>query len=168
MPRPYIPEDDGLDLQEVRRLRDWQLADGHDMENALQAAERLLGEADERHRHEENRTFTIVSLIVAVGLSLAASLFAIRSLSSLNLAGIPIFISSIVLFVLVRALQRQRRRMAHDYTLQLSAELASLIGEVYIEISEREQWSLLRRQSTRLRLNAFPQYDDVRRRVSDG
>ncbi|MEU8901807.1 hypothetical protein [Nocardia sp. NPDC048505] len=162
------PRDEG-DEREVQRLREWQMADGHDVENALQAAERMLGEADERHRHEENRTFTILSLIVGVGLSLAASLVVtVRSLSTLTFAVVPIVISVAILFALIRALLGQMRRRKNDFTLLLAAELASIVGESYVGIAEREHWSELRRQSTRLRLHAFPQYDPIRRRVSSG
>lgn len=145
------------------RLRKWRLSEGDDLENALHAAERLLAEAEERRRHEQNRTFAIVSIMVGVVLSLTASLIAIRYV----FAFVPVVASVLILALLVRALIVQRRRVALDYTLRLACQLASMIGESYLDVADREAWSYLRREATKLRLAAFPMYDSLRGKVKD-
>jgi Flp pilus assembly protein TadB len=141
------------------RVRKWRLSDGDDLENALHAAERLLAEAEERRRHEQNRTFATVSIIVGVILSLAASLIAVPA----YIFGlIPVVIGGAILVLLFRELLRQRQRMAHDFTLRLASQLAAMIGETYLELADREEWSYLRREATKLRLAAFPLYDPYR------
>lgn len=149
-------------IPEVRRIRRAQLSDGKDLEKALEAAERMLASAEERHRHEQNRTFTIWSLIVGVVISLAASLIAVRSFYGLIFSIIPIVVCSILLAILFSWLLVQRRRSRYDFRLGHASRLAALINESYLEVSDREQWSYLRREATRIRLSTFPLHDSAR------
>lgn len=148
------------------RARAWRLSDGDDLEQALRAAERLLQQAEERHRHEQNRGFAIVSLLVAVGLSLVASLLVVVQVIQFrsSSAEVPVatggaIATGVALFLLLRAVLNQRRRIAHDYTLRLATQLASMITEALVDVAERERWSYLHLQATKLRLSAFPMFD---------
>ncbi|MFB8279533.1 hypothetical protein [Nocardia colli] len=150
-------------LPGVRDIRRHQLSDGKDLEKALEAAERLLAQAEERHRHEQNRTFTIWSLIVGVVISMGASLIAIRSFYALEIVTIPIGICMVLLMILFFWLSIQKKRMEYDFRLTHASRLAALINEAYLEVSQREEWSYLRREATRIRLSAFPLVDSDER-----
>ena len=144
----------------------WNIGNGEDLELALRAAERLLSYAEERMRHEQNRTFAIISVITGTTLSLIASLIAVfefanyGSLSRVSLGALITSIGSfVILAFMVRALYVHRRRATLDRTLQIAAQLSSIVSEALITIAERENWSYLRLQSTKLRLSVFPLID---------
>ncbi len=145
---------DDLRLTPIRKM---QHIDGYDdLEMALEAAERMLAEADARHRYQESRTFTIWSLVVVVVASLLASLLAFSYLYSIIYCVVPVVVAIVLLSLLFRLLRVQQHRARYDLRLRLAGRLASLINESYLEVAERERWSYLRREATKIRLNAFP------------
>jgi len=73
---------------------------------------------------------------------------------------LPALVGGFTLVLLVRALILQRRRMQMDYNLRLATRLSSLIDEALTDVAEREEWSYLRLEATRLRLSAFPLVDE--------
>ncbi|OBK03150.1 hypothetical protein [Mycobacterium sp. 1245852.3] len=156
IPEPEEQPTVSLGKENVVRLREAQLSDGKDLEKALEAAEFMLAAAEERHRHEQNRTFTIWSFIIAVIVTLVASLFAIHSFYALTYAVLPLTLSASVLAALFALLRRQLQRGEFDLRLRLATRLAAMINETYLEVAEREQWSYLRREATKIRLSAFP------------
>lgn len=130
----------------------WHLSTTEDVERALSAAERLLRQGEERRRHLQNRTFAMLSLIFGLSLSLFASLLA----SSLAASAATLMIGTGVLAFALRELLRLRQIAKYDRTLQLATELAAIAREAFLEVAEREHWSYVRVESTKLRLSAFP------------
>ncbi len=158
--------DDRPQGQRHDRVKAWRLSSGDDLEVALRAAERLLQQAEERHRHEQNRGFALLSLLVAVGLSLVASLLIVvqviqfrSSSAEVPVATGGVMVAAAGLLLLLRTLLNQRSRIRHDYTLRLATRLASMISESLVDVADRERWSYLRLQATKLRLSAFPMFD---------
>lgn len=133
----------------------WRLSTGDDLEGALRAAERLLQQAEERRRHEDNRLFAIGSILVGVGLSFIASFISLFRYANLALA-LSTVITAGLLLGLLRWLMVQRRRNPADQVLDLATQLSSMAGEVLLDVAERERWSFVRIEATKLRLAAFP------------
>jgi hypothetical protein len=143
-------------LQDARRRAEstWRLTDGDDLEDALRAAERLLAQAEERHRHGQNITIAYLSLIIGVAISFLATITFLDSYRVLISA--PLILA--ILVGSVSALYKQRQRMIMDYTLQIATQLASMVDEVLVDVAEREEWSHVRTDATKLRLSVFPVY----------
>jgi len=156
------------------RVERWKLASGDDLERALRAAEHLLAQAEERRRHEENRSFALTSVVIGVVLSLAASLVAVVKVFSFESVGgtvlatvFSILLSSVILTMSLRALLRQRHNNEGGHTLRLATEIAALVGEAMVDVADREKWSYLRLEATKMRLSAFPLLDRPHR-MSEG
>lgn len=151
------------------RAEAWRLSTGDDIETALRAAERLLQQAEDRRRHEQNVRIGILSIAIVTFLSLIASiLVTVQALEfghtviEVGAAVVGVVITICVLAGLAAAIVRQRRRVAFDYAHRLATQLSSMITEAVVDVAERERWSYLRLQSTRLRLSAFPLFDPAR------
>jgi uncharacterized membrane protein required for colicin V production len=142
----------------------WRLGSGEDLEHALRAAERLLSEAETRHRHQQSITHGLLSIVAGLVLSLIASLvifsqyfeYGNGNTSRAAASFVSALATFAVLTVSVRALIRYRQRAELDYTIHLSVQMATMIDEAFVDIAEREQWSYLRVEATKLRLSAFP------------
>ncbi len=152
-----------------RRAEHWKLSSGEDLEIALRAAEDLLHRAEDTRRHEQNRGLGIWSLMVGTVLSLFASLLWVVDLllvgdswSRVLVAAVGTVVGVLVLLVLVRALILQRRRIFFDYQLRLASQISGMVNEAVVDVAEREGWSYLRLQTTKLRLSAFPLLDPDR------
>ena len=150
------------------RATAWKLGSGDDIELTLSAAERLLGHAEERRRHAQNRTFAVGSLAFGTTLSAFVSALALAESISYGFFGfaavgaiLSLLVGFLVAAVAARWIVRQRYVARFDYSLRLAAEMAGLVGELYGAIAEKEDWSYLRVQSTRLRLSVFPLVDEV-------
>jgi hypothetical protein len=150
-------------------LAAWRISTGVDVEDALRAGERLLAQAEERHRHGQNVTIGLYSIMVGTGLSFVASIvisFRVLSFGYGNAeATVAIVTAAATLAILLataRALFIQRQRMYTDYTLRIATELAAIVDEVLVEVAERERWSHLRIETTKLRLSVFPVYRPTR------
>ena len=147
------------------RAEAWRLGGSEDLEMALEAAERLLHQAEERHRHEQNRSIAIISIIAGALLSLFASLVIVfQFVDYLTTGGGAVAVVSTVVtsLVLVQSgfsLYRQRQRMQQDFTLRLATQLSAIIREAMVDIADREDWSYLRQEATKIRLSAFPLLD---------
>jgi hypothetical protein len=158
------PEHEGQPRRRQQRNREaaWRLSTGDDLENTLRAAERLLHESEERRRHEQNVTHAIGSIIVATLLSLVASLVVVVDVVSFGqaarvLAGTVSFIvAGAVLLYLFIVLQRHRNSIGSEFILRLAVRASSLVTAALVDVSEREKWSYLRLEATKLRLSAFP------------
>jgi hypothetical protein len=149
-----------------KRAEAWKLSDGADIEYALGAAEYLLWQAEERRRHEQNVRVGIWTTLAFVSLSLGSSVFALIQVVVFNhdapeilaaLAGV--IVTSAVMVIIWRSLRRQQRRISLDYTLRIATQLSAMINEALVDVAEREKWSYLRLQATKLRLSAFPLHD---------
>lgn len=140
----------------------WKLANGEDVERGLTAAERMWGQALEDARHSQNLQIVLVStatLGLASLLGFGLALYDSRFLSYQAIASLVAFItiiSTIVGAFLIRRISVYRYASQFGHSRRLAAELAAMIEAAYLEISEREQWSYLRLQTTKLRLAAFP------------
>lgn len=136
----------------------WRLANGTDIEQTLQAAERLLGQAREEERHLRYLYGALaVALTVALaslaGLAVAAGDSGFRSTGALL---VLVAVSSIVIsgFMMLQvSARRNASRSARSG--RVAADLAAMVEVAYLEVSEREQWSYLRLQATKRRLAAF-------------
>jgi hypothetical protein len=156
------PEGRARKRPQRNRESEWKLSTGDDLENALRAAERLLHEAEERRRHEQNITYAIVSVIVATLLSLAASLVVVVEVVSFGqgarfLAATLSFIVAGAIFIyLFISLQRHRSSIGSDFILRLAVQASSMVNAALVDVSEREGWSYLRLETAKIRLSAFP------------
>lgn len=151
------------------RGRAWNLGTGEELEVALRAAERLLVQAGEQRRHEHNRRFTIISIIIGTILSLFASLVAVVEVSSFSSSGMrvtvtvfPVLAAAVILGISIVSLVKERSGSSLDPTLRLAVQIASMVGEAMVDVADREGWSYLRVESTKLRLAAFPLLDRPR------
>jgi hypothetical protein len=133
----------------------WRLSTSEDFELVLQAAERLLRQAEERKRHEDNKAFTLVSILIGVSLSFIASFVTLFRFVNLAYV-IPAIAAAIIMVLLGVALVNQRRRDPAGYVLRLATQLASMASEVLLDVAERERWSYVRLEAAKLRLSAFP------------
>jgi hypothetical protein len=155
-------EDQPRRQQRRNRGTAWRLSTSADLENALTAAERLLHGAEERRRHEQNITYAIVSIIVITLLSLAASLVVVVEVASFGqttrfwAAAISFIVAGVILLCLFIALQRHRTSIGSQFILRLAVQAASLVTAALVDVAEREEWSYLRLEATKLRLSAFP------------
>lgn len=145
-----------------KRESTWRLSTGDDLENALRSAERLLAEAEERRRHEQNINYAIVSVMVATLLSLVASLVVISEVLSFG-AGTRILgailsfaVAAAILIYLFFALQRHRSSIGSEFILRLAVQASSLVNAALVDVSEREKWSYLKLETAKIRLSAFP------------
>jgi hypothetical protein len=138
------------------------MSTGEELESALRAAERLLHESEERRRHEQNITYAILSIIVAILLSLGASLVVVVEVASFGqttrflAATVSFIVAGSVLLYLFVALQRHRSSIGSQFILRLATQASSLVTAALVDVAEREQWSYLRVEATKLRLSAFP------------
>ena len=151
------------------RAKAWNLSSGEDLEHALRAAERMLQQSEARRRHEQNRTFALVSIVLGTTLSLVASLVVIiqfvtfgTATAKVATALIPALASFLVVASLLRALIKQIKKAGLDYLLDIAMQLSGMIDEALIDVAEREEWSYMRIQATKLRLSAFPLREDRR------
>lgn len=136
-------------------------ATGDELELALRAAEQMLVAADERHRHAQNRAAAAISILISMALVTAGTAYSIGFTGGYIGAILTLVVSALVSFVTLGALVRDRQRHLADNTLRLATEIATLVGDVMAEIARREGWSYLRRESTMLRLSAFPLLTDL-------
>src|SRR5690242_16894044 len=117
-------ESGGKQRSERKRESTWRLSTGDDLENALRSAERLLAEAEERRRHEQNITYAIVSVMVATLLSLVASLVVISEILSFGTgtrvlgATLSFAVAALILVYLFYALQRHRSSIGSEFILR--------------------------------------------------
>jgi len=133
-------------------------ASGAEIEEALTAAERLLVQAREDARHAQNVQFAAISLLVLSLVSIggvviaiieSASPLAILAFASLCALGIP---AAVYLMQIARSVSRDRDTLA----LQIAVEIATMIGDVFLDVAADESWSMVRVESVRLRLSVFP------------
>lgn len=131
---------------------------GDDIESALAAAERLLTQAREDARHAQNVQFAAMSLLILSLVSLAgvviaiiesASSASVLAIASLFAIGAP---ASLYLLQMARAASNQRDSL----NLEIATEIALMVGDIFLDVAQREKWSVMRRESVRLRLSAFP------------
>jgi len=138
----------------------WRLASGDDVEACLVAAERLLAQAYEGQRHEQNVRIATGSLAFVTLGSLAGLAFAfaqpdgVGSLATV-LTGSATTIGTVALFMRL-AVPRRRSRRAQHVQLVLAQDLASMVGNVFLDVANREHWSVFRMEAYKLRLSAFP------------
>ncbi|MBQ0853392.1 hypothetical protein J8N05_35080 [Streptomyces sp. BH-SS-21] len=151
------------------RAARWNLSDGEELERALRSAEHLLAQAEERKRHENNRTFATLSVIAGTVFSLAASLVAVAELITFSNTGsrvfatiTPVVVSVSVIVTSVISLLRDRRELEDEYPMRLATQIASMVAETMLDVAEREDWSYFRLEVTKLRLSAFPLIDRPR------
>jgi hypothetical protein len=153
-------ESPGQGVNEITRIRKMQFSDGNDLEKTLEAAERMLAEADAHHRHEQNRTFAACSMAVVVITALAVSLFVFYNCYWMShyfapIAASLVSVASLILTIVYFRVEN-RRNIQYDFRMRLVGRLVGLINESYLEVAEREQWSYLRREATKIRLSIFP------------
>jgi hypothetical protein len=134
---------------------------GEDVEFALQAAERLLAGAERSRRRESLTSLCgiIATVLIAASSALMAALLSdhVGTTAFKILVGIAAYaflITVPICWVLVR---RARRRYRSAYSrLSLAQDIAAMLGEVVSSVAEREHWSYVRLEATKLRLSAFP------------
>jgi hypothetical protein len=105
----------------------------------------------------------MLSVIAGLVLSFIASVVVFSQVFGYNVhipQAATSFVSALatlpVLILTIRALIRERQRAELDYTIHLAVKMASMIDEALVDIADREKWSYLRIEATKLRLSAFP------------
>ena len=111
--------------------------------------------------------------MAGTALSVFASLFWVvdiatfgGGLTRIYAASLSLLAGLFVMSVLVRAIVRERRQGSFDYQWRLATQIASMVNEALVDVAERENWSYLRLETTKLRLSAFPQ-SDGRHRIAE-
>lgn len=131
---------------------------GQELEIALDAAERLLAQGQEDTRHAQNIRFAAVSLSLLTVASMAGIVIAIVESARVGgLIAIAVLVSAAgpAALYLLRLLHEVDRG-GQSLHLDIALEIAGMVREVFLDVAEREGWSRVRVESTRLRLSAFP------------
>jgi hypothetical protein len=133
---------------------------GDDIEHALRAAESLAAEAD-----LEERQATVTRFWATVGnaLLLAVSvLTAGLAIGHVGSGGFRVFAGVAAAILLAAAascwrwiLQAGYRQKSANLRRGLAQEIAGMVREVILDVSQRERWSYIRLEATRLRISAF-------------
>jgi hypothetical protein len=134
---------------------------GEDIEFALNAAEGLAAEAD-RAEHQANTTRFWASVATALLLALSA-LTAGTLTGHVGTAGFRVLAAVATVILLTAAasswwwiLRADYRRKSSNLRLSLAQDIVGIVREVMLDVAEREQWSYMRLEATRLRVSAFP------------
>jgi hypothetical protein len=139
--------------------REWRVpATGEDIDAALVVAERLLARGLDDLRHAQSIGFAALSLLLVTVMAMAGILIAVVESANVGVAlaiGVLVAFGVITSSYLLR-LAVQARRDAESVSLHIAVDLSAMIGEVLIDVSQREGWSHVRTESTKLRLSAFP------------
>ena len=133
---------------------------GADIEMALRAADGLIAE-DRLLRRQEALTRLYAS--IAIALILAASSITEALLSEhLGTTAFKVFVG-IATFAILATLPtslwvlRTRNRSRSAYLrLGVAQDITAMLDEVVLSVAEREHWSYVRLEATKLRLSAFP------------
>jgi hypothetical protein len=134
---------------------------GEDIELALRAAEGLAAEADLAER-QDNMAGTLA--IVATAVILSAAVLTAGLLSDhVGTVSFKVFVA-IAAFILLGAfaascrwiLRTHNRRKSPDLRLRLALDIVGIVREVILVVAERENWSYIRLEATKLRISAFP------------
>jgi hypothetical protein len=147
---------------------------GEDIECALAAAERWLAQAQDEVRHSRNLEiglFTAFAIAVAslLGFGIALDNSSSHSYGMVGaLSAILVVSSSVTGAFIMRQLYLSRRSSQFSYRRRVATELATMVEAAYLEVSEREHWSYLRLNTTKLRLEAFPLGEDTMRSPGTG
>lgn len=134
---------------------------GDDIELALRAAEGLAAEADLAER-QASMTRSWASVGTAV--LLATSALTIGMLTGhIGTVGFRVFAAVATVFLLTAAascwwwiLRADYRQKSSNLRLSLAQEIVGIVREVMLDVSQREHWSYIRLEATRLRISAFP------------
>ena len=137
------------------------LITGEDIEFALRAAENLASEADLAVRQDKiARVWASMATVVILSASaLTGGLLSDR----IGTIGFRVF-AAIAAFILLGGLaacwwwilRTHNRRNSPYLRLSLASDIVGIVREVMLEVAERERWSYIRLEATKLRVSAFP------------
>jgi len=133
-------------------------ASGEELEIALKAAEQLLAQGEEARRHAQNVRLAAVSLFLLTIASVAGIVIAIvESARTGGIIGLGFLLCAAtpVLAYLLR-LMNDVDSSAAALHRDAATDIAGMVREVFLDVAERERWSRVRLESTRIRLAAFP------------
>jgi hypothetical protein len=139
---------------------------GEDIEFALRAAEGLAAEADLAERQDRIARVWVGMATVVI---LSASALTAGLLSGhVGTVGFRVFVS-IATFILLGGLSAgwwwilgtHSRGRSSYLRLSLAVDIVGIVREVMLEVAERERWSYVRLQATKLRVSAFPPANPV-------
>lgn len=151
----------------------WDIS-GDDLEIALYSAERMLAQAEDRRRYEQNRVVGLTSLLLFILLSMFASIFgAVQSAlyfdtASVVATGGTAAVTAILSSIILRSITVRRRRTRRDVQLYLAARLGRMVSDVLLDVAARERWSYFRVETCKLRLSAFPLIETLDRERERG
>jgi hypothetical protein len=140
---------------------------GEDIEFALRAAEGLAAEADVAER-QDKMARVWASMATAVILSASALTAGLLS-DRVGTVGFRVLVA-IATFILLGGLAAgwwwilgtHYKRQSSYLRLSLAVDIVGIVREVMLEVAERERWSYIRLQATKLRISAFPPANPVR------
>jgi hypothetical protein len=128
------------------------------VEFTLAAAERLLAQAAEdasrlaRARVVASALIFAAACVVVGFVALAPKPGALREFVALAV----VVVLAVPLVLGLWRLAATTGRAFDPQKLRLATDLAALVSAVYLDVAEREQWSYVRLQATKLRLSTFP------------
>lgn len=134
---------------------------GEDIEFALQAAEGLLAEV-ELARRQESLTRLGASIACAFMVASSALTGALLFDHHSNIGFIVLVSAATAVFLAMLPaiwywVQLTRRRSRSSYLrLGIAKDIAEMLGQVVTSVAEREKWSYVRLEATKLRLSVFP------------
>ena len=134
---------------------------GDDIELALRAAESLAAEAGLAERQASMSRFWAS---VGTAVLLASSALTVGMLTAhIGTVGFRIFAAIATVILLIAAtscwwwiLRTDYRQKSFNLRLSLAQEIVGIVREVILDVSQREHWSYIRLEATRLRISAFP------------
>ena len=158
MPRPETRKaswhPDARPAFDVARIK----ASGTELESALVAAEHLLSRGQEDTRHAQNVRLATVSLSLLTVASMAGIIIAIvESAQTGGFIALAVLVSAAlpVCAYLLHLMQDAGGSRA-SFHREVAIDIAGMVREVFLDVAEREEWSRVRIETTRLRLSAFP------------
>lgn len=146
-----------------------EVTNGDDIECALATAERWLAREQDELQYSRNLeigllTAFAVAIASLLGFGIALYNSGSHSYGAVGALAVILAVSSSVTGAFVmRQLYLYRRSSQSSYRRRAATELATMIEAAYLEVSERERWSYLRLNTTKLRLAAFPLAKDAPR-----
>lgn len=152
----------------VRRKADWtpvltnqrrteaSPVTAQELELIMSAAERLWIAAGEEARHGQNMAIAAYSTLAGLITVVAGVIAILQSAGDISYSIFPaIVLVAVILSPLAVFWVRRLTRPDPPAKRAAAIELAALVGEVYLDVAEREGWSFAYRQALETRLSVF-------------
>lgn len=127
-----------------------------ELELMMNAAERLWIAAGEEARHAQNMVIAAYSTLAGLITVVAGVIAILQSAGDISYSVAPaIGLVAALLSPLAVFWVRRLTRPEPQTKRAAAIELAALVGEVYLDVAEREEWSTAYRQAIETRLSVF-------------